>query len=240
MQKKAFTLAEILITLGVIGIIAVLTVPPLIEKYEKYTIETQLKKTYSELENLINLSTADNGSFEHWDYTNKDMFDKYFKPYLKAEMCGEQNNEYCFLKYQNSNLRAFRFANGELVDANSGHWATAPKYLLSDGRAVIIESVYDTTFNRNWKYINFVVDVNGSKGPCVMGWDVFLFTLYNYKHGNKEKIGLKLGSIGGGDGAYTHTSERILENCYNDGGYDCGLLIQRNGWKLPDNYPLKY
>ncbi len=131
-------------------------------------------------------------------------------------------------------------ANGQLIDANAGHWAVAPKYMLPDGRAILIEPIYDTSFDRYWKYLNIVVDVNGAKGPCVMGWDVFLFTLFNYTRYDGKKIGLKLGSIGSGDGAYNRTSEIIQQECYDAGGYDCGLLIQRNGWKFPDNYPIKY
>ena len=108
-------------------------------------------------------------------------------------------------------MRVFRMANGQLIDANAGHWAVAPKYMLPDGRAILIEPIYDTSFDRYWKYLNIVVDVNGAKGPCVMGWDVFLFTLFNYTRYDGKKIGLKLGSIGSGDGAYNRTSEIIQQ-----------------------------
>ena len=46
-KKLAFTLAEVLITLGIIGIVAAMTIPTLINKKQKAEIETQLKENYS-------------------------------------------------------------------------------------------------------------------------------------------------------------------------------------------------
>ena len=48
-QKTAFTLAEVLITLGIIGIVAALTLPNLIANYKNKIIAKQLQKTYSTL-----------------------------------------------------------------------------------------------------------------------------------------------------------------------------------------------
>lgn len=47
MNKNAFTLAEILITLGIIGVVATITMPALIANYQKAVIKNQFKKTYS-------------------------------------------------------------------------------------------------------------------------------------------------------------------------------------------------
>ena len=46
-MKKAFTLSEVLITLGIIGVVAAITIPSLITKYQKKVIETTLKEDYS-------------------------------------------------------------------------------------------------------------------------------------------------------------------------------------------------
>ena len=48
-QINAFTLAEVLITLGIIGVVAALTLPTLIKKYEAKALETQFEKAYSVL-----------------------------------------------------------------------------------------------------------------------------------------------------------------------------------------------
>ena len=46
-KKFAFTLAEVLITLGIIGVVAAMTLPTLIQNYRKQQTTTQLKATYS-------------------------------------------------------------------------------------------------------------------------------------------------------------------------------------------------
>lgn len=84
-MKKAFTLAEVLITLGIIGIVAAMTLPTLIGKYQKKQTVTQLKKAYTEISQLLKMSELDNGSMEYWDYTmsGQDFYNLYIKPYIK-------------------------------------------------------------------------------------------------------------------------------------------------------------
>ena len=59
-QKLGFTLAEVLITLGIIGIVAAMTIPVLITNYQKKTTATRVKKAYSELLLAIKLSESFN------------------------------------------------------------------------------------------------------------------------------------------------------------------------------------
>ncbi len=68
-KRFGFTLAEVLITLGIIGIVAALTIPAVISNYKKKVIEVGMEKTYSDLTNLIKMSEVNNGSFIDWDYT---------------------------------------------------------------------------------------------------------------------------------------------------------------------------
>ena len=91
----AFTLAEVLITLGVIGVVAVLTIPAVISHYEKKVIEEGFKKTYSDLYNLIKRSEADNGTYEEWDYTlsSANFVAKYFAPYINLTECKGHNGK---------------------------------------------------------------------------------------------------------------------------------------------------
>lgn len=68
-HKFGFTLAEVLITLGIIGVVAALTIPQFISKYNELVIITELKKTYSELNQAIKLSEVYNGDLKTWDYS---------------------------------------------------------------------------------------------------------------------------------------------------------------------------
>jgi len=66
-RQSAFTLAEILITLAVIGIVAALTIPALVSKYTEKATVTKVKKTYSLLQNAFQLAIIENGYPDEWN-----------------------------------------------------------------------------------------------------------------------------------------------------------------------------
>lgn len=47
MDKNAFTLAEVLITLGIIGVVSAMTLPALVNRTQGKELEAKLQKTYS-------------------------------------------------------------------------------------------------------------------------------------------------------------------------------------------------
>lgn len=61
-KKTAFTLAEVLITLGIIGVVAAITLPTLIQQHQKQVYVTQLKKALSTVQNMVTKITADEGA----------------------------------------------------------------------------------------------------------------------------------------------------------------------------------
>ncbi|MBP3925383.1 type II secretion system protein, partial [bacterium] len=83
MTKVAFTLAEVLITLGIIGIVAAMTLPTLIAKYEKKQTAVRLKQTYAQLQQAIQMSVAENGDIAEWNWPQENWFDTYIVKYLK-------------------------------------------------------------------------------------------------------------------------------------------------------------
>ncbi len=88
-RKVAFTLAEVLITLGIIGVVAALTLPTLIENYKKSEISAKLKKFNTTMAQCVLLSEQDNGPAEEWStpggYGSFDL-DNFFKTYLAPYM----------------------------------------------------------------------------------------------------------------------------------------------------------
>ena len=68
MKIKSFTLAEVLITLGIIGIVAAMTLPIVIGNYKKQVVSSRLKKFYSIMNQAILMSENDNESIEYWDF----------------------------------------------------------------------------------------------------------------------------------------------------------------------------
>lgn len=85
-MKKAFTLAEVLITLGIIGVVVALTMPMLIGHFEKTTTATKLKKFYSVMAQATDKAMSENGDWSTWDYSlsAKDFFNKYYASNLKV------------------------------------------------------------------------------------------------------------------------------------------------------------
>ncbi len=69
MDRKGFTLAEVLITLAVIGVVAAMTIPTLVSKYHEKQRITQLKKAYSVLNQAFTRAVADYGTPDNWGLT---------------------------------------------------------------------------------------------------------------------------------------------------------------------------
>ena len=76
-KKSAFTLAEVLITLGIIGIVAAMTLPALIQNYQKKQTVSQLKKAYSVISQALVSSQYDNGDMTEWNLMNLGTTDDY-------------------------------------------------------------------------------------------------------------------------------------------------------------------
>ncbi len=88
--KMGFTLAEVLITLGIIGIVAAMTLPSIVNKIEKKDTSARLKKFYSAFNQAVRLSTVDNGPVSGWNnqvlyHDSEDLykwFEEYIAPYM--------------------------------------------------------------------------------------------------------------------------------------------------------------
>ncbi len=92
LKKAAFTLTEVLITLGIIGVVAALTISNVIQDYQKKQTVVQLRKVYNDINNAVKLSEVDNGPMSQWDYVQRTCYvyeciapflEKYYLPYFK-------------------------------------------------------------------------------------------------------------------------------------------------------------
>lgn len=247
MTKKGFSLAEVLITLGIIGVVAVLTVSNLISKYNKYIIETNLKKTYADLNNMMRMAEAEEGGFESWDYTlgTGAFVKKYFAPYMHLTPCDVYHTRVrnlCFIQHPNGPFTTWYRPTatskpGVAENASGMNWG----YILDDGRAIIFyaESYTDTLPHR--MFLVITVDVNGNRGRTIMGQDVFMFGISSFQGStNKLKVGP------GNSDVDKWTTEKLKEYCIKDGlswtsgGKVCVELLRRNNWKFPKDYPIKF
>ncbi len=96
-----FTLAEVLITLGIIGVVASLTIPSLINNYKEKELITRTKKTYSVIQNAIllaqveNGSVGDNTSLFDTSKTSVDVAKDFAKYFNGAKFCPDKNVDGC-------------------------------------------------------------------------------------------------------------------------------------------------
>ena len=105
LKTFGFTHAEVLITLGIIGVVAAMTVPNSITKYKNNMVLSTLKKQYAELTQVIKLATQDADLYslgENWQDTNAIV--EAIKPYLKWSASYPMVSEYnatksmCYVK----------------------------------------------------------------------------------------------------------------------------------------------
>lgn len=193
--KFAFTLAEVLITLGIIGIVAAMTIPTLSQKlYEKRTV-TQLRAVQSILAQAIKAAEAEDGEVEGWglkqDRSKEDaelIAEKLLKHMKVAHDCGTEpdTNGFCF-----PNI-TYTYLNGNKTP-NYASQDNYYKIILNNGASIFIQSYPDNTDNDEG-YLNFNVDINGPKPPNTVGKDLFDF---NYSKGSVRPNGAP-GSYGDG------------------------------------------
>lgn len=197
-QKKGFTLAEILITLGIIGVVSALTLPVIINNTRQKELLTALKKNYSVLQQALISMSEENGDIILPDTFSGQEFGNNLKNYLNyiqycaADGCistGETSNYY--KKYNKKPTNTNLFDDGQII--------------LNDGSLILIEHA---TAAPNTLYIS--VDVNGyNKGPNIWGEDLFTFQLITNG---------KLLPMGADGTSFTSTSiycSRTSDNPYN-------------------------
>lgn len=75
-EKSGFTLAEVLVTLGIIGVVAAITLPQLITNYKEKQRVTQLQKAYSVLQQAFTMAVKDYGTPNYWGLAKTDTEEK--------------------------------------------------------------------------------------------------------------------------------------------------------------------
>lgn len=191
---SAFTMAEVLITLGVIGIVAAMTLPALINKIHLTQYIAQLKADYSILAQAHSQIIADYDSFqsgiihcgnEPGGISRNNCFRDVFATKIKSiKTCEEPYNEddvnsSCFADFNNIKL-----LNGQAATYNYlNHDAST--MLLPNGGAVLFflddaSCEFDSNGQFNYKRCGWItIDVNGAKNPNKFGIDIYVFYVMN-------------------------------------------------------------
>lgn len=224
-HQHAFTLAEILITLGIISVVAAMTIPALIYNYKNKERSVRLKKAYSELSRAIILSQQEHGDISNWEGA----------PYHKTGML-EWSNEYIF-KYMNkitsceegTNNKTCPTDSNKICDPLSKKCSTtglkATIHILNNGQIIYIYGGGNPV-NGKTNFLHILIDTNGVNGPNMHGKDVFTLTLS--LSGNSY---LPLQPFGKGN-----KRTDLLKNCTNT-PETCAALLQYDNWEFRSDYP---
>lgn len=174
LRKVAFTLAEVLITLGIIGVVAAITIPTIVNHYKEKVTITKLKKLNSTFQNAFNLMRQEEfggGDASEWGDISRDEFVQVYTKYLSvAQVCTQKDIQKCFYNTNYTNL------NGE---QNQLYVSSYSGFILNDGAPVAVgwsgaNSEYTISTGN---YGQIFVDINGKNPPNILGRDVFSFII---------------------------------------------------------------
>ena len=208
----AFTLAEVLITLGIIGVVAAMTMPSLIQNYKRQQATARIKKFVSVINQALISAENDLGAREDWvregdastegnsDYAYN-FLNTYIKPYIKSDDIEKR-------RLFGMNMATLRFVDGSQMSVKVG-------------------ACYDIFY-----------DINGEKGPNEKGRDIFVFILCKNGGCNFNSNQVR-GYYCAPTGQQFPTHEQLIDNCKdrNRGSY-CTILLEQNGYEFPKDYPL--
>lgn len=183
---SAFTNAEKVIAIGVLGIVATSVVPTFYANYEKDSIILKLQRNYAVYSNGVNLAISENGSPDNWelvgsgDHTGLSNLNKVLSKYFKINInCGTGPG--CFPDVRYKNLKGLY--NETILNQDPLY----TKFKMLDGTSVGItqwSADCDLKWGDSASLSNvcglFVMDLNGEKLPNTYGKDFFGFALTKY------------------------------------------------------------
>lgn len=190
-RKIAFTLAEVLITLGIIGVVAAMTLPVVMNNTNNKANVTAMKKAYSILSQAT-INVTNEYPIEYWDMTTSSLSTteeifNYYKPYLKiAKDCGCAIRALgCWSKTPTKTLNGSVYRYGHAEGIGYDYCAVR----LNDGMNISFDTWYASELGVQFPdeadtdVYFFYVDVNGDKKPNTFGKDVFQFIVKKGKNG---------------------------------------------------------
>lgn len=199
-KHNGFTLAEVLVTLGIIGVVSAMTVPTLVQNYQRKSYVTQLHKVYNELGQACERYVSDNGyvSLRESRLTNNQAeMARFATTYFKVTKdCGnryyDSNGNKCYPKTfrsldgtnesdvsQGQCMKVVTIASGAALCFDSGNIGDASSGEDTNGDGVVDENdkVHSAnpfeSFDRNAIVMQVETDINGPKGPNITGRDIF-------------------------------------------------------------------
>jgi prepilin-type N-terminal cleavage/methylation domain-containing protein len=211
--NPAFTLAEVLITLGIIGVVAAMTIPNLMAKINERQTVVKLKKAYSTLANAMRILEQD----EEIDWAScVSSYD-----YAQLQMGTSEKGIECEKRLASVLKGTYLPASTPGLDYNQGDGVITSGIQGLDGITYFLQcGLIDI--------MGFVVDVNGMKnGPNIMGKDVFAFKYSKSTYDNDSKKWISFNSF---RLTPSNSSAKAGDSCDKDHiGLQCTATVLKTG-----------
>ena len=171
-RRFGFTLAEVLVTLGIIGVVSAMTVPSLIQNHQRSSYAVSAHKVYNEMQQALTQYLTDNNSvgINETGLTNADLDNSvlpFMKKYFKVvNDCGDKTTP-CF-------ANNYKSLSGTSITA--GRKETLRCVTIASGASICMQR-FTGDSDTGFGYI--YVDTNGPKGPnigCRDYWRMFYFS----------------------------------------------------------------
>lgn len=227
-KQKGFTLAEVLITLGIIGIVAAISIPTLISKMQKQQVETRMQHLHSTLLQGFKMHQAKDEWYDflsiHAD--NKEHSKKIFKEFFAPIFTGTT-------EYNGKTLKAYSRNGGATYQENNVAFFT-----LNNGVVLGLRS------QSNGNMLTFYIHLAPQKQRPIVGKDYFVLS-YKDKDGN----GNYEYSSNSSNRYNESTRAAFLNACgsemryplYSSGAEDlCTVILVKNNFKFPKDYPIRF
>ncbi len=181
-RKFAFTLVEVLITLGIIGIVAALTISNIVNIYTERQTVVRLKQTYGILNQAFLKMVEENGTLDVWEDDSLTFLKQEFLKHLKiTKSCINDYN--CYVNSSGMNgggdqYTSYTLANGTVLNFR---YRKINKQNLTDPEApYCYYEIGKSNINSIYmgKCGGLKIDINGKKGPNKDSKDIFTFILY--------------------------------------------------------------
>lgn len=188
-KSSGFTLAEVLVTLGIIGVVAAMTIPTLMQNYQRQSYVTQLKKVYSEIGQAAERYAADNNVVSLTESRlrgNSTEVNRFATTYFKVVKNCHGSYTPCFSEnYDKIEGNSFTvrghscmftgtLASGAAICMDSGAFESvkADTDINQDGKVDENDVIQNSGVNVG-QALTIEVDINGPQGPNVSGRDLF-------------------------------------------------------------------
>ena len=207
MKFKGFTLSEILITLGIIGVVAAMTIPSVLYKYQSSEYSSRIKKVYGLVSAAFDEAWREAGGDVTATKLPIDTVRRAIQSTLKVRSFGFGQ----WYPWYTSSGASWDYSVVRYV--NSG-------YILPDGSRF---SIYGPNCNTG-KFCGYIVDIdsNGEKGPNIIGKDIFVF-IVSEAEPTLKPLHSAIDSSYNGASCSTCTGYSCL---------DCTTLLMRNGFEV--------